>query len=198
MCQAAATMKPSEETTKAQLRALPSVEKLFASPTLSHLLRRYNRSYVTEKVRSTLAGLRQDIRSGTLTTSPGESEIADRVAHAIAQEDRSPFRTVVNATGTVLHTNLGRALLAKAALEEIVRVGSSPVTLEYDFTEAGRGDRDDVVEGGFAYPYRRRSGHGRQQQCRGRTTCVELACRREGRHCLTRRTGGDRWFLSHS
>ena len=146
MCQAAATMKPSEETTKAQLRALPSVEKLFASPTLSHLLRRYNRSYVTEKVRSTLAGLRQDIRSGTLTTSLGESEIADRVAHAIKQEDRSPLRTVVNATGTVLHTNLGRALLAKAALEEVVRVGSSPVTLEYDLTEAGRGDRDDVVE----------------------------------------------------
>ena len=146
MCQAAAAMKPSEETTKAQLRALPSVEKLFASPTLSHLLRRYNRSYVTEKVRSTLAGLRQDIRSGTLTTSLGESEIADRVANAIAQEDRSPLRTVVNATGTVLHTNLGRALLAKAALEEVVRVGSSPVTLEYDLTEAGRGDRDDVVE----------------------------------------------------
>ena len=146
MCQAAATMKPSEETTKAQLRALPSVEKLFASPTLSHLLRRYNRSYVTEKVRSTLAGLRQDIRSGTLTTNLGESEIADRVANAIAQEDRSPLRTVVNATGTVLHTNLGRALLAKAALEEVVRVGSSPVTLEYDLTEAGRGDRDDVVE----------------------------------------------------
>ena len=139
-------MKPSEETTKAQLRALPSVEKLFASPTLSHLLRRYNRSYVTEKVRSTLAGLRQDIRSGTLTTSLGESEIADRVASAVAQEDRSPLRTVVNATGTVLHTNLGRALLAKAALEEVVRVGSSPVTLEYDLTEAGRGDRDDVVE----------------------------------------------------
>jgi len=146
VCQAAAAMKPSEETTKAQLRALPSVEKLFASPTLSHLLQRYNRSYVTEKVRSTLAGLRQDIRSGTLTTSPDESEIADRVANAIAQEDRSPLRTVVNATGTVLHTNLGRALLAKAALEEVVRVGSSPVTLEYDLTEAGRGDRDDVVE----------------------------------------------------
>src|SRR6185436_2366309 len=86
------------------------------------------------------------IRSGTLTTSPDESEIADRVAHAIAQDDRSPLRTVVNATGTVLHTNLGRALLAKAALEEVVRVGSSPVTLEYDLTEAGRGDRDDVVE----------------------------------------------------
>jgi L-seryl-tRNA(Ser) seleniumtransferase len=146
VCQAAATMKPSEETTKAQLRALPSVEKLFASPTLSHLLRRYNRSYVTEKVRSTLAGLRQDIRSGAFTTSPGESEIAERVANAIAQEDHSPLRTVVNATGTVLHTNLGRALLAKAALEEVVRVGSSPVTLEYDLTEAGRGDRDDVVE----------------------------------------------------
>jgi len=139
-------MKPSAQVTHAHLRALPSVEKLLTSPTLGHLLRRYNRSYVTEKIRATLAIVRQEIRAGTLTTSPSESEIASRVTNTIAQEDRSPLQSVVNATGTVLHTNLGRALLANAALDEVVRVGSSPVTLEYDLSEAGRGDRDDVVE----------------------------------------------------
>lgn len=138
-------MERNQDITQAQLRALPSVEKLLSSPTLSHLLLRYNRSYVTEKVRSTLTTLRQDLRSGTLTESLSESDIVDRVARAIAREDHSPLRSVINATGTVLHTNLGRALLAKAALAEVVRVGSSPVTLEYDLSEAGRGDRDDVV-----------------------------------------------------
>ena len=138
-------MERNQEAIQAQLRALPSVEKLLSAPTLSHLLQRYNRSYVTEKVRSTLASLRQEIHSQTSTVGIHESEIAGLVANAIAQEDRSPLRSVVNATGTVLHTNLGRALLAKAALDEIVRVGSSPVTLEYDLSEAGRGDRDDVV-----------------------------------------------------
>ena len=138
-------MERNQEATQAQLRALPSVEKLLSAPTLSHLLQRYNRSYVTEKVRSTLASLRQEIHSQTSAGGISEREIAGLVANAIAQEDRSPLQSVINATGTVLHTNLGRALLAKTALDEVVRVGSSPVTLEYDLSEAGRGDRDDVV-----------------------------------------------------
>jgi L-seryl-tRNA(Ser) seleniumtransferase len=138
-------MERHQDAIQAQLRALPSVEKLLSLPTLGHLLLRYNRSYVTEKVRSTLASLRQEIRSQTSAINVKESEIAGRVAHVIAQEDHSPLRSVVNATGTVLHTNLGRALLAKTVLDEVVRVGSSPVTLEYDLAEAGRGDRDEVV-----------------------------------------------------
>ena len=64
----------------------------------------------------------------------------------IAREDHSPLRSVVNATGTVLHTNLGRALLAKAAIDEVVRAAATPVTLEYDLIEGGRGDRDEVIE----------------------------------------------------
>ena len=60
-------MERNQEGIQAQLRALPSVEKLLSAPTLSHLLQRYNRSYVTEKVRSTLASLRQEIRSQTST-----------------------------------------------------------------------------------------------------------------------------------
>jgi L-seryl-tRNA(Ser) seleniumtransferase len=138
-------MERNQDAIQAQLRALPSVEKLLSSPTLSHLLQRYNRSYVTEKVRAALTALRQDIRANTITVSVNESEIAERVVGAIAREDRSPLQSVINATGTVLHTNLGRALLARVALEEVIRVGSSPVTLEYDVSEAGRGDRDDVV-----------------------------------------------------
>ena len=64
----------------------------------------------------------------------------------LRHEDQSPLRSVINATGTVLHTNLGRALLAQEAIDAMVRAASTPVTLEYDVSRAGRGDRDDLVE----------------------------------------------------
>jgi L-seryl-tRNA(Ser) seleniumtransferase len=140
------TMKSSQEDRHTLLRTLPAVEKLLASPALAYVVQRYNRSYVTEKTRTTLAILRQEMLAGSLTTTPDEATIAQQIEAAIAREDRSPLRSVVNATGTVLHTNLGRALLAPAAIDEMVRVASTPVTLEYDLTEAGRGDRDDIIE----------------------------------------------------
>ena len=139
-------MKAAEDAPKALLRSLPSVEKLLSASTSEPLLRRYRRAYVAEKVRAVLASVRQEILSGTVTAPVAESALVRRVETTIAGEDRSPLRSVVNATGTVLHTNLGRALLAKAAIDEVVRVASTPVTLEYDLTEGGRGDRDEVVE----------------------------------------------------
>ncbi len=139
-------MNTPEERSRAIVRTLPAVEKLLASSALAQVLQRYNRAYVTEKTRGVLATLRQAILAGSITATPDEATIARQIETVIAHEDRSPLRSVVNATGTVLHTNLGRALLAPAAIEEVVRVASTPVTLEYDLTEAGRGDRDDIIE----------------------------------------------------
>ncbi|MSQ47071.1 MAG: L-seryl-tRNA(Sec) selenium transferase [Deltaproteobacteria bacterium] len=139
-------MNTPEEGPRATVRALPAVEKLLAAPALARTIQRYNRTYVTEKTRTVLAVLRQEILAGTVTTQPDEATIAQQIEAAIAREDRSPLRSVVNATGTVLHTNLGRALLAPAAIDELLRVASTPVTLEYDLTEAGRGDRDEIIE----------------------------------------------------
>ncbi|MGH7966419.1 MAG: L-seryl-tRNA(Sec) selenium transferase [Candidatus Binatia bacterium] len=133
-------------SSQALLRALPSVEKLLALPSLSALLLRYQRTYLVDKVRAALAAVRQEIIAGAITAHVTEAEIVHRIETAIAREDRSPLRSVVNATGTVLHTNLGRALLARAAIEEIVRVAASPVTLEYDLAEGSRGDRDALIE----------------------------------------------------
>ncbi|TMA56248.1 MAG: L-seryl-tRNA(Sec) selenium transferase [Deltaproteobacteria bacterium] len=139
-------MKTAAETPQALLRTLPAVEKLLTAPALSPLLRRYNRSYVTDTVRAVLTAVRQEILAGALTAPVEEAEVVRRVAAVIAREDHSPLRSVVNATGTVLHTNLGRALLAKAAIDEVVRAAATPVTLEYDLIAGGRGDRDEVIE----------------------------------------------------
>jgi L-seryl-tRNA(Ser) seleniumtransferase len=140
-------MKPKAETTTAALlRLLPSVEKLLNAPPLAALLPRYRHAYLVEAVRAVLAQTRQAILNGTMQAALEEGELMRRVEQHLTEKDRSPLRTVVNATGTVLHTNLGRALLAKAAVDEVVRAATTPVTLEYDLDEGERGDRDRVIE----------------------------------------------------
>ncbi len=129
-------MKIAEDAPKALLRTLPSVEKLLALPALEPLVRHYHRAYVGDAIRAVLASIRQEIMAGAITGAITETEIVRRVEAVIASDNRSPLRSVVNATGTVLHTNLGRALLAQAAVDEVVRVATSPVTLEYDLTGA--------------------------------------------------------------
>ena len=128
------------------LRALPSVEKLLGRPALQPILARYNRTYITDLIRQVLETLRQDILSGAHTTPLAEPDLIERLTARLQREDQSPLRSVINATGTVLHTNLGRALLAQEAIDAMVRAASTPVTLEYDVSRAGRGDRDDLVE----------------------------------------------------
>jgi L-seryl-tRNA(Ser) seleniumtransferase len=128
------------------LRALPAVEQLLAAPEMAPVLSRTSRSAVAEAVRTVLASARQEILAGMVTVPLEKTEIIQRVHTLLSRYDRSPLRSVINATGTVLHTNLGRALLAQAAVEEVARVAVSPVTLEYDLTEGKRGDRDRIIE----------------------------------------------------
>ena len=139
-------MKTPGADPKALLRTLPSVEKFLSGSALQPILARYNRSYITDVIRNVLATARQDILAGTIIDQVSEGDVVHLVNAALRREDQSPLRSVINTTGTVLHTNLGRALLAKGALDEMVRVASTPVTLEYDIAKAGRGDRDDVIE----------------------------------------------------
>ena len=139
-------MKTPGADPKALLRTLPSVEKILSASAFQPILARYNRTYVTDVIRVVLSAVRQDILARTIIDQVNEDAVVERVNTALRRDDQSPLRSVINATGTVLHTNLGRALLAKDALDEMVRAASTPVTLEYDIAKAGRGDRDDVIE----------------------------------------------------
>ena len=137
-------MNSEAEKTKATLlRALPSVEKLLKLPPFIVLLQRYRHAYLVEAVRVVLSQVRQAISNGTVMEVV-EEELIRRVEQYLIGSEHSPLRTVINATGTVLHTNLGRALLA--AVDEVVRAATTPVTLEYDLNEGERGDRDQVIE----------------------------------------------------
>ena len=139
----------NDEARKA-LRGLPSVEELLEQPTAADLLARHGRDQVVEALRGAVAGARATILSGVEPQTWGEAVSSARllaVAEAILERwSRPHLRRVINATGVVVHTNLGRSLLADAAVERVLEVARSYNTLEYDLEAGGRGSRHDHVE----------------------------------------------------
>lgn len=131
------------------LRELPSVDRLLNHARSAPLLARFNREYVAEQCRATLEELRTAIRRGS-SIAEGELEeesILARVERKIESERGPQLIRVVNATGTILHTNLGRALLPQPAIEAMSRAAAHPVNLEYDLAQGERGRREDAIEG---------------------------------------------------
>src|SRR6202522_2493439 len=95
------------------------------------------------------AELRAAILAGRDTHPRDRDTMIDAVVRVAARAiatDEPVLRPVVNATGVVLHTNLGRAILAESAIEAIETAARSAVNLEYDLETGGRGDRDTIVE----------------------------------------------------
>ena len=122
------------------LAALPSVDRLLqrvAEP----LIVQHGRGNVTDAIRAVLAELRF-----AREVIPQE-QILQRVATHLEREAWPSLRPVFNLSGTVLHTNLGRAQLPEEAIEAMAQAARSPVNLEYDLDEGKRGERDAHVEG---------------------------------------------------
>ncbi len=133
------------------LSDLPSVDRLLRSVEAADLIERHGRMAVVAAFRSTLAAERE-IRlntsaiDGESRSAESVSSIVERATRYIDQRRVSPLRRVFNLTGTVLHTNLGRAQLPEEAIEAIVRVARGASNLEYDLLSGERGERDDHVE----------------------------------------------------
>jgi L-seryl-tRNA(Ser) seleniumtransferase len=137
----------SSDVTPARAADIPSLDRLLSDADFAPALSRFSRTQVTAALRETLAGLRQQAMLGELQGDALSAQTIARSVDARLQRDtRSRLRAVFNLTGTVLHTNLGRALLPAAVQEAVLRAFSTPVNLEYDLSSGGRGDRDDVVE----------------------------------------------------
>jgi L-seryl-tRNA(Ser) seleniumtransferase len=127
------------------LREIPSVDRLLKHPRCQILLTRYNREYVTQKCRVALDQLRAALREGKGAATADDAVISE-VETRIAAESRPGHVRVINATGTILHTNLGRALLAPEAIEAMSAVARYPVNLEFDLELGKRGRREETLQ----------------------------------------------------
>ena len=137
----------STDVTPARAADIPSLDRLLNEADFAPSLTRYSRTQVTAALREALAALRRQAALGELHPQAlVPLSIARTVDARLQQETRPRMRTVFNLTGTVLHTNLGRAPLPAAVQQSVLRVLSGPVNLEYDLRNGRRGDRDDMVE----------------------------------------------------
>ncbi len=124
------------------LRRLPSVDEVLKSPFGADWLDRYPRRYVLAAIREVLAFKREEIQKG-YTPDTAIEALASDIEIKIERLTARRLRPVLNATGVVIHTNLGRAPLSAGALENIERVARGYSNLEYNLQEGGRGRRYD-------------------------------------------------------
>jgi L-seryl-tRNA(Ser) seleniumtransferase len=132
-----------QKDTGARLRELPSVDELLGRPRLLGLADRAGRSIVTHAARNVLADVRAQLRSDqrntqTICLPEIETQVFKRVGTLLSPS----LRRVINATGVILHTNLGRAPLSADAAAQIVETATGYSNLEYDIPSGERGKRD--------------------------------------------------------
>src|ERR1700722_90865 len=131
------------------LRMVPPIDECLQMAARDPALNGFARTYLRLLVRQAQVAVRARIASADSDTPPTRASLVEEIVHlarAAATADEPLLKAVVNATGVVLHTNLGRALLAESAIEAVVRAARSPVNLEYDLASGGRGDRDALIE----------------------------------------------------
>jgi len=128
---------------KASPKDLPALDKLLRE--CAPLVAEHGHTLVAREARALLDGLRARAVAGELP----RAELAllpQSLATRVSQRMQPNMRAVLNLTGTVIHTNLGRALLADAALAQVLALTGAPNNLEFDLDSGGRGDRDDLIE----------------------------------------------------
>ena len=143
-----APSSPSDPTMLlAAPKDLPSVDRLLRQAGVQALIAEHGHTLPAQQARALLDQARARALAGDLplaesTADALASQLAAQVAHRLAPR----MRAVLNLTGTVIHTNLGRALLPDAALAQVQATMTSPNNLEFDLQSGGRGDRDSLVE----------------------------------------------------
>ncbi len=128
---------------KASPKDLPALDKLLRD--CAGVVAEHGHTLVAREARALLDGLRARAIAGELMLAE-LALLPQALAARVAARMQPAMRSVVNLTGTVIHTNLGRALLADAALHQVLALMGSPNNLEYDLASGSRGDRDDLIE----------------------------------------------------
>lgn len=140
------TETPRNEA-QAAMADIPSLDRLLNTAEFKCLLDVHGRTRVVRLLRNDLDQLRVRAIAGELAQDALQiCRLASSVARQLEALAQPRLRAVYNLTGTVLHTNLGRALLPDVAVQAVAQALRSPANLEYDLATGGRGDRDDLIE----------------------------------------------------
>ena len=139
-------------TPEQKLRNLPSIDALLHRANLQTLLANKGRETVRERLREILDEMRTEFRQQITSNNNGNSnavdlsaEVEQRLNQRFTERQQKLTQRVINATGVVLHTNLGRAPLSQSALNAIHQVASGYCNLEFDLATGARGKRGSVV-----------------------------------------------------
>jgi len=130
-------------------RKIPAVDRLLANPVLQEALGSYPRALVLDSIHQVLDGLRRKIQEGEAREERelGLEAVSGRVVEKLKALSRPSLRPVINATGVVIHTNLGRSILAEKVLNRFRPIAGGYSNLEYDLERGVRGSRYVHVEG---------------------------------------------------
>jgi L-seryl-tRNA(Ser) seleniumtransferase len=122
------------------------VDRVLNLSAMQPVIARYGRTLTVATVRAVLDEAREDWCNGAAKAALSEAETISRCTHQLEAGERRSLRPVFNLTGTVLHTNLGRALFPAEAVQAVMDVLTKPCNLEFDLASGQRGDRDTHVE----------------------------------------------------
>jgi L-seryl-tRNA(Ser) seleniumtransferase len=129
------------------LRSIPSIGELLETPPLKSLVHRINRNVVVSGVRRFLDDMRTQVQAAAAGVHiPSAGELAERIADWIATEETPALRPVINASGIILHDELGRAPLAEEAIQAIAATARGYASLEVDLATGSRSQRTAAVE----------------------------------------------------
>lgn len=128
------------------LRSIPKMDELLLDEQLIFFMETTPRAVVVDAAREITDKIRKEILSGDRTDVPDRGEMIAEICSHVNGKKKRNLRRLINATGVVLHTNLGRANLCRAAVDSILSVADSYSNLEYDVKNGMRGSRHDHVE----------------------------------------------------
>jgi len=137
---------PSPEIARVTSGRIPSVDEILKTPQAQQAITRFGRPRTVDAIRHSTDTVRRHIGAGAPHVPDAEALAADAVLWLEA-DARPNARPVFNLTGTVLHTNLGRAILAEAAIEAATVAMREAMALEFDLAQGRRGERDSLVRG---------------------------------------------------
>ncbi|HTD90382.1 MAG TPA: L-seryl-tRNA(Sec) selenium transferase, partial [Burkholderiales bacterium] len=127
--------------TPAARRALPSVDRLLSSSAVTPLIARFGRALTTETIRDLLQTQREKLAHNADAFDFDEARFIQACDAELHKRMQPSLRPVFNLTGTVLHTNLGRALMPQSVADAVMTAMTRPVNLEFDLGGGARGER---------------------------------------------------------